>query len=52
MIKIYSKIENNKLLHIVNRLNEVTSRTDIIPDDNFLQLATLRECKVFLLRFR
>jgi hypothetical protein len=42
MIKIYSKIENNKLLHMVNRLSEITSRTDIIPDDNFLQLATLK----------
>jgi len=42
MKKIYSKIDENKLLHIVNRLGDIDSRTDIIPDDNFLQLATLK----------
>ena len=42
MIKIYSKIEKDKLLHMVNRLSEITPRTDVIPEDNFLQLATLK----------
>lgn len=38
---IYSKI-NNKLLHLVHRYNEIVSRTNVAPDDQFLQLATLR----------
>ena len=39
---IYSKIEPNKLLHVVNRLHEIEGREDVIPEDNFLQCATLR----------
>tara|TARA_R110000744_G_scaffold190327_2_gene309457 strand:- start:14 stop:424 length:411 start_codon:yes stop_codon:yes gene_type:complete len=39
---IYSKIEPNKLLHVVNRLHEIEGREDVIPGDNFLQCATLR----------
>ena len=42
MEKIYSKIHENKLLHIVNRIEEIDARTDVIPEDNFLQLATLK----------
>jgi hypothetical protein len=42
MEKIYSKIEPNKLLHLVNRLNEIDGRTDIAPPEEFLQLATLK----------
>lgn len=42
MEKIFSTIQENKLLHIVNRLKEINSRSDIIPDNNFLQLATLK----------
>ncbi len=42
MEKIYSKIEPNKLLHLVNRLNEIDGRTDIAPTEEFLQLATLK----------
>ena len=38
----YSKVEEGKLLHVVNRFNEISSRTDIVPDDNFIQCATLR----------
>lgn len=42
MIKIYSKIKPNKLLHMVNTLSDITQRSDVIPEDNFLQLATLK----------
>ncbi|MAH44035.1 hypothetical protein CL614_10035 [archaeon] len=42
MEKIYSKI-NGELLHIIHRLDDmVESRIDVIPDDNFLQLAALK----------
>jgi hypothetical protein len=41
-MKIYSKIDSSKLLHIINRLSDITSRTDIIPEDNFIQCATLK----------
>ena len=39
---IYSKIEPNKLLHVVNRLEDIVGRSDIIPEDNFIQCATLK----------
>jgi hypothetical protein len=42
MEKIYSKIEPNKLLHIINRLPEIEGRNDIVPEENFIQCATLR----------
>jgi len=42
MEKIYSKIEPNKLLHVVNRLHEFQGRKEVIPEDNFIQCATLR----------
>jgi hypothetical protein len=42
MEKIYSKIENDKLLHIINRLEDIEGRTDIVPSDNFIQCATLK----------
>ncbi len=42
MEKIYSKVEPDKLLHIVNRLAEIEGRHDVIPVDNFIQCATLR----------
>ena len=41
MEKIYSKIDN-RLLHIVNRLEDITGRNDIIPSNNFIQCATLK----------
>jgi len=40
--KIYSKVEPDVLLHIVNRLDEIESRTDIAPENQFLQLASLK----------
>ena len=42
MEKIYSKTETNKLLHIVVRKSDLTSdRTDVVPEDNFIQCAIL-----------
>lgn len=42
MEKIYSKVEEGKLLHFVNRLSEIEGRRDIVPEENFIQCATLR----------
>lgn len=42
MEKIYSKIEPTKLLHIINRLAEIEGRVDVVPEENFIQCATLR----------
>jgi hypothetical protein len=42
MEKIYSKIEPNKLLHIINRLVEISDRQEIVPENNFIQCATLK----------
>lgn len=35
--KYYSKVEPNKLLHLVHRLENVSERVNIIPENNFLQ---------------
>ena len=45
MEKIYSKVEPSKLLHIINRLSEIKGRTEVIPEDNFIQCATLKMSK-------
>ena len=42
MEKIYSKVEEGKLLHIINRLNEIEGRNEVVPEDNFIQCATLK----------
>lgn len=42
MEKIYSKVEPNVLLHLINRLNDISGRTDVAPVEEFLQLATLK----------
>ena len=42
MEKIYSKVEPGTLLHIVNRLDDITGRTNVVPDEEFLQVATMR----------
>jgi cupin fold WbuC family metalloprotein len=42
MGKIYSKVEEGKLLHIINRLSEIEGRTEAVPEDNFIQCATLK----------
>ena len=41
MEKIHSKIDG-RLLHVINRLKDITGRNDIIPEDNFIQCATLK----------
>lgn len=47
MEKIYSKVENDKLLHIVCRLSDIeqmqdVDRMDVIDADNYLQCSTLK----------
>ena len=42
MEKIYSQVETDKLLHVINRLDEINGRTEVIPENNFIQCATLR----------
>jgi len=40
---IYSKVQPAKLLHIINRFNEIKPRReDIVPRDQFLQMATIK----------
>jgi hypothetical protein len=42
MENIYSKIDPNKLLHVVVRKKEITTgRQDIVPEDNFIQCSIL-----------
>lgn len=45
MEKIYSKIEPDKLLHLIYRLNEISGRTNVSPDNEFLQVASLKMAK-------
>lgn len=42
MEKIYSKVEEGKLLHIINRLSEIEKRSEVVPENNFIQCATLK----------
>ena len=42
MLKIYSKINPDLLLHMINRLEDVDGRTDIVPEDQFIQCATMK----------
>lgn len=40
MKKIYSKVEEGKLLHIINRKNEITqTRNNICPDNEIIQVS-------------
>lgn len=41
-MKIYSKIKPELLLHVVNRFNDINGRTNIIPENNFIQCSTLK----------
>lgn len=42
MEKIYSNINQDKLLHMVVRKSDLKSgRTDVVPEDNFIQCAIL-----------
>ena len=45
MIKIYSKINTNQLLHIIYNLNDVESRIDLVPEENFLQCSVIKKAK-------
>ena len=42
MYNVYSKTEPNKLLHTVHRFYEIEERNEVAPENQFLQLATLR----------
>ena len=42
MKKIYSRKDPNKLLHIINRMSEINNRTNVSPDEQFIQLATMK----------
>jgi len=43
MKEIFSVVESGKLLHIVNRREEITKqREDIVSSDQFIQLSTLK----------
>tara|TARA_R110001592_G_scaffold177218_2_gene417525 strand:+ start:53 stop:466 length:414 start_codon:yes stop_codon:yes gene_type:complete len=42
MEKIYSKVEPELLLHVINRISEIEGRTEVIEENNFIQCATLR----------
>lgn len=39
---IYSRKDPNKLLHLINRFDEIDERTNVAPESQFLQLATLK----------
>lgn len=43
MKKIYSKLEPEKLLHIIFNLNDTDETSVIIPDDNFLQCIVMKK---------
>jgi hypothetical protein len=46
MVEIYSKSEPNKLLHIVYKTSEFQgARQDLVPDEEFLQLAIMNPPK-------
>lgn len=46
MEKIYSKVEKDKLLHVVVRLSEIEpGRVDILGENNFLQCSMLNMVK-------
>lgn len=42
MDKIYSKVNPNTLLHLIYRLSEIKGRTNISPDNEYLQLASIK----------
>jgi cupin fold WbuC family metalloprotein len=42
MYKIYSRLNSSTLCHLVHRFDEITERTNVAEDHQFLQLATLR----------
>lgn len=42
MKHIYSKVQPDKLLHIINRVEDINLRKDVVPTDHFIQCATLK----------
>ena len=42
MKKIYSKVREDLLLHVINRLEDITGRINIIPEENFIQCSVLK----------
>jgi cupin fold WbuC family metalloprotein len=42
MYKIFSKVNSSVVCHLINRLDDITERTDLVEDHQFLQLATLK----------
>jgi len=42
MEKYYSKVKPGTLLHLVYRLSEIDGRTNIAPEEEFLQLASIK----------
>jgi hypothetical protein len=42
MLKIYSKVSPDELLHIILQASDFNGRLEIIEPNNFLQLATLK----------
>lgn len=43
MEKIYSKVEPKKLLHLINRLDDIDNeRSNVVEDKEFLQCATMK----------
>ena len=42
MIKIYSKIKKDLLLHVIYRLNDFNNRQEIIESNNFIQCSSLK----------
>jgi len=43
MEKIYSKVDPDKLLHLVQRVGEIKEpRVDLIPEEHFIQCSTLK----------
>lgn len=42
MEHIYSKVDPDKLLHIINRLSDINDRTNVVPGEHFIQCATLK----------
>jgi cupin fold WbuC family metalloprotein len=45
LIKIYSKINPSKLLHLVDKRQQFEGRVDIAPEDQFLQMAKIKMSK-------
>ncbi len=45
MYNIYSRLDPSKLLHTIHRFYETEARTEVAPENQFLQMAALRMVK-------